>query len=55
MWFVSILGKFKGIEKLVTSRILLEDLVDKGLWELIKRKDDHIKILVTPKRENLGV
>ncbi|RFU33284.1 hypothetical protein B7463_g3055, partial [Scytalidium lignicola] len=47
-------GKFYGIEKMVTSRILLEDVVEKGLVELIERKDDHIKILVTPKKENLG-
>lgn len=40
---------------MVTSRILLEDVVGKGFLELIEKKDDHIKILVTPKKENLGV
>jgi hypothetical protein len=40
---------------MVTGRILLEDVVQKGLLELIENKDDHIKILVTPKRENLGI
>lgn len=44
-------GAFPGIEKFVTSRVLLEDVVRKGLEELIHHKDDHVKILVTPKRE----
>lgn len=48
------IGKFKGAEKMVTSRIILEDTVEKGFKEQITRKDDHIKILVTPKRENLA-
>ena len=46
-------GKFQGVERMVTSRIILEDTVDKGFKELITRKDDHIKILVTPKQQNL--
>ncbi|KUJ23346.1 threonine dehydrogenase [Mollisia scopiformis] len=44
-------GKFVGIEKFVTSRVLLEDVVEKGLKELINNKDDHVKILFTPKKE----
>ena len=43
-------GKFKGFEKLVTARIALEDVVEKGFEELVNYKDDHVKILVTPKR-----
>jgi (R,R)-butanediol dehydrogenase / meso-butanediol dehydrogenase / diacetyl reductase len=34
---------------LVTSRIQLEDIKDKGFEELVRNKDDQIKILVTPK------
>lgn len=35
---------------MVTSRISLEDVVTKGFDELVKRKDDHIKILISPKK-----
>lgn len=35
---------------MVTSRIYIDDIVTKGFEELIAHKDDHIKILVTPKR-----
>ena len=42
-------GRFAGFESLVTARIGLEDLVEKGIKELISNKDKHIKILVTPK------
>lgn len=47
------LGKFTDIAKMVTSRILLEDVVTKGFDELMTNKDDHVKILVTPRRECL--
>ncbi|KIW63540.1 chlorophyll synthesis pathway protein BchC [Phialophora macrospora] len=47
-------GKFKGFEKLVTARIALDDVVQKGFEELINYKDDHVKIMVTPKRELLA-
>jgi len=46
-------GTFKGLEKLVTSRIILEDVVKKGFEELVNNKDSHVKILVTPKSDNL--
>lgn len=46
-------GKFKGIAKMITSRILLEDVVTKGFEELMTNKDDHVKIMVTPRRERL--
>ncbi len=47
-------GKFKGAGKMVTSRILLDDIAEKGFRELVDNKDDHVKILVTPKKENLA-
>lgn len=40
-------GKLVGYEKLVTGRIPLEDIVEKGFKELIHNKDEHIKILVS--------
>lgn len=46
-----LVGAFSGIEKFVTSRVLLEDVVEKGLEELVRNKDHHVKILITPKRE----
>lgn len=42
-------GSLKGYEKMVTARIGLEDVVGKGFEELINNKDDHIKIMVTPR------
>jgi len=39
---------------MVTSRIHLDDVVTKGFEELLNNKDDHIKILVTPKPELLS-
>ena len=47
-------GKFKGYEKMVTDRILLEDVVKKGFEQLVDHKDDHIKIMVTPRRDALN-
>ena len=44
-------GKYDGYEGMVTSRISVEDVVAKGFEELINNKDEHIKILVTPKEE----
>jgi len=46
-------GLFEGIEKLVTKRVALEEVVDKGFEELINNKDLHIKILVTPRSDLL--
>jgi (R,R)-butanediol dehydrogenase/meso-butanediol dehydrogenase/diacetyl reductase len=40
-------GKIKA-EPLITGRIGLEDIVDKGFLELINNKDENIKILVQP-------
>ncbi|KAJ5951524.1 chlorophyll synthesis pathway protein BchC [Penicillium vulpinum] len=42
-------GQLVGYENIVTARISLEDIASEGLWELIRNKDQHIKILVTPK------
>ena len=49
----TLLGKFRGVEKMMTSLIHLDDVVNKGFEELITNKDNYIKILVTPKREKL--
>ncbi|OAP58748.1 chlorophyll synthesis pathway protein BchC [Fonsecaea erecta] len=42
-------GAFPGYEKMVTSRISLEDAGPKGFEELVNHKDDQIKILISPK------
>lgn len=46
-------GKFEGYSKLISTRIGLEDLVEKGFKELLDNKDKHLKILVTPKLDIL--
>ncbi|WP_328285338.1 2,3-butanediol dehydrogenase [Desulfovibrio sp. X2] len=33
---------------MITGRIGLEEIVDKGFWELVNNKDENIKILVKP-------
>ena len=41
----------KGViraENLITGKIELKDILDKGFLELINNKDQHIKILVRP-------
>lgn len=43
------LGSFKGYERMVTKRIGLRQVVVDGFEALIKDKDEHIKILVSPK------
>lgn len=43
-------GKFKGVQDMITDRIWLEDVAANGFEALVKNKDDHIKILVTPKK-----
>ena len=48
----SVPGKYDGYEGMVTSRISVEDVVAKGFEELINNKDEHIKILVTPKKSS---
>jgi hypothetical protein len=46
---MGLLDRLPGYKQMVTSRIALEDLVVHGFDELINRKDDHIKILISPK------
>ena len=41
--------KLDGYDEMVTTRIKLEDVVEKGFKELLNNRDDHIKILVTTK------
>ncbi|KAI0704214.1 alcohol dehydrogenase GroES domain protein [Cerioporus squamosus] len=41
-------GKFADLTSLITRRIPLEDLVDKGIMALIHEKHEHVKILVHP-------
>ncbi|KAH7381406.1 chaperonin 10-like protein [Phaeosphaeria sp. MPI-PUGE-AT-0046c] len=47
-------GKFKNTASMVTSRICLDDIKEKGFEELVRHKDNHIKIMVTPKQANIG-
>jgi len=42
-------GQFQGYEKMVTSRVALEDVVEKGFEELVNNRDNQIKILISPK------
>ncbi|ORY17469.1 chaperonin 10-like protein [Clohesyomyces aquaticus] len=46
-------GKFKGLEKMVTSRIYIDDISKNGFDELINNKDEHIKIMVTTHKNRL--
>jgi hypothetical protein len=38
---------------MVTSQIHVSEIVTKGLDELVKHKDNHIKIMVTPDVANV--
>ena len=44
-------GKFAGAEKMITSRISIDDIAEKGFDELVTKKDVHVKILATPRPE----
>ncbi|KAL4986451.1 chaperonin 10-like protein [Aspergillus falconensis] len=44
--------RFQGVKKMITNRISLEDIVEKGFKQLVQ-PNDHIKILATPKRANI--
>ena len=46
-------GKFGDFPKMITGRISLEDVAEKGFRQLIENKDDHVKILVTAKKDLL--
>lgn len=43
--------KFPGCEQMITARISLDDIVGKGFEELIHKKDKHVKIVATPRRD----
>ena len=46
-------GRFAGVEALITRRLPVEDLAEKGLDELVKNKDDHVKIVATWRKDLL--
>ncbi len=48
-----IAGKFKGAETLITRRLFVEDLAEQGLEELVRNKDDHVKIVATWRKDML--
>lgn len=41
-------GRLKP-DKMITSKIRMDDIVDKGIWALVREKDKHVKILVDVK------
>ncbi|EIW87271.1 alcohol dehydrogenase GroES domain protein [Coniophora puteana RWD-64-598 SS2] len=41
-------GRISGLDKLITARVALEDVVDKGMQALVREKDSHVKILIHP-------
>lgn len=41
-------GRLKP-HRMITSKIKMDDLVEKGIWALVKEKDKHVKILVDVK------
>jgi hypothetical protein len=49
-----VIGKFTGLEKMITRRVGLEDIVRDGFEELIHNKDEHIKILISPKMKDFS-
>jgi threonine dehydrogenase-like Zn-dependent dehydrogenase len=46
-------GKFVGAEALITRRLPVERLAKDGLEELVRNKDDHVKIVATWKTDLL--
>lgn len=48
-------GKFPGAERMITARIALRDVKEKGFEQLVQHKDEHIKILATPRASLLDV
>ena len=39
---------------MITARVPLEDLVEKGFEALVKHKDEHSKIIVSPRADLLA-
>ena len=50
MMLTILTGRYPGLERMVTGKISLDDLVSKGLKQLAESREGHIKILVTPKQ-----
>lgn len=48
-----IAGKYAGCGSMITARLDLNDLVEKGFKELLNNMDQHCKIVATPRRELL--
>ena len=46
-------GRFAGVEALITRRLPVEDLAEKGLEELVKNKDDHVKVVASWRKDLL--
>ncbi|KGQ00797.1 chlorophyll synthesis pathway protein BchC [Paracoccidioides lutzii Pb01] len=42
-------GRFAGVERMITRRISLDEIVEKGFKELTEKPGDHIKIIASPK------
>lgn len=38
---------------MITSKVYIEDIVSKGFEELVKNKDQHVKILITPNKSKV--
>lgn len=47
-------GKLEGWQELVTGRIGLQSIVERGFEELLNHKDKHVKILVSPRERRTG-
>ncbi|EKG15826.1 Alcohol dehydrogenase superfamily zinc-containing [Macrophomina phaseolina MS6] len=42
-------GRFTGVDSMVTARLSLEDVVEKGFDALTNPENTHVKILISPK------
>lgn len=52
IWYLRI-GKFEGVERMITRRVTLDNVVDKGFKELVENPDEHIKILACARNKRL--
>ncbi len=48
-----LVGKFEGVENMITSRIYIDDISSKGFEELVTNKNQHIKIMVTTHKDKV--
>lgn len=46
---LSVSGKFHGVEKMISRRLPLEEIVEKGFQALVDSPEEYIKIIATPK------